>query len=406
MNAGGAAVRALEYRFSAPRWWLARHTGRPALAVRRSGVGLRTLVPPEPPGPDWVSLRVRLAGICGSDVALLRGRSGPQLSPFVSFPAVLGHEVLGVAEAGALAGRRVVLDPFLGCLTRSLDPCPACAEGQSAWCHRFAEGALAPGMLLGYCRGLPGGWGERLVAHGSQLHAVPDALDDDTAVLAEPLAVSLHAVLAEPVAPGSRVLVIGAGTIGLCVLAALSLLRAPAESVVVARHPLQARLATALGASVVVAGVRAAEEEATRRGWGRRWPGLMGTTGWTGGFDRVFDAVGSASSLAAALRLARAGGAVDLLGCAGGLPDLDLTPVWAHELRLRGSCGYGPEPAFGGAHTLACALRLLASRPDLPLRDLVTHRFPLQGYRAALHAAFAHRESGSVKVVFAPERGA
>ena len=400
-------MRALEYDFSPVRWLAARHLGSraPGLAVRFSGLRLRNPPPPAPPGPDWVSVRVRLAGICGSDIAMLRGRTGPQLSPFVSFPAVPGHEVLGVVEKGPLVGRRVVLDPFLGCRCRGLPPCPACAQGHTALCHRFAEGALAPGMLLGYCRDLPGGWAERMVAHVTQLHPVPDGVDDASAVLAEPLAVALHAVLAAPLVGEDRVLVVGAGTVGLCVLAALRLLDAQADVVVVARHPGQREHAKALGASEVVGDVEAAERLAARRGWGAGHAGLLGTRGWSGGFDRVFDAVGSASSVAGALRLARAGGRVDLLGCSGVLPHLDLTPAWAHELHVQGFCGYGSEPAAGGGHTIALALRLLAERPSLPLRALVTHRFPLARYREALAAAFFHRRSDSVKVVLTPEHG-
>jgi threonine dehydrogenase-like Zn-dependent dehydrogenase len=340
-------------------------------------------------------------------VALLRGRTGPTLSTFVSFPAVLGHEVLGVAQAGALAGRRVVLDPFLPCRTRGLPPCPACAEGRTALCHRFADGALAPGMLLGYCRDLPGGWAEQVLAHESQLHEVPEGLADEAAVLAEPLAVALHAVLAAPPGPGSRVLVLGAGTIGLCVLAALRLLPGPGgvHAVAVARHPGQARLAAALGARAVSA-ADAAERFAVAEGWGAPRPGLLGARGWIGGFDRVFDAVGSGGSMAAALRLARAGGRVDLLGCSGRLPGLDLTWAWAHELEVHGYCGYGAEPSAGGAHTIEVAMRLQAGHPEVDLGALLTHRFPLERHREALRAAFFHRRSGAIKVAFAPGEGA
>ena len=398
---------ALVYGFSPPRWLLARHAGRlPALAVALSGVTLRRMPAPEPPGPDWVRVRVRLAGICGTDVSALTGQTGPQLSPFVSFPAVMGHEVLGVVEDGPWAGRRVVLDPFLGCRVRGLPECPACAAGQTAVCHRFAEGALPPGMLLGYCRGLPGGWSERLVAHVSQLHPVPDGVDDASAVLAEPLAVAAHAVLPHLPEPAARVLVIGAGTIGLSVVAALTLLGAAAETVVVARRPAQAALAARLGAGRRVRGVGEAERLAEEQGWGRGFPGLLGTRGWTGGFDQVFDAVGAPATLAAALRLTRAGGRAVLLGCSGRMPRLDLTDLWSHEITVDGTCGYGREAGAADAHTLDLVLQRMAERPDVPVCDLVTHRYPLQAYRQALRAAFFHRQSGAVKVVFDLGEGA
>jgi len=257
-------------------------------------------------------------------------------------------------------------------------------------------------MLLGYCRDLPGGWAERLLAHDSQLHPVPPGLPDDAAVLAEPLAVALHPFVERPVAAGDRVLVLGAGAIGLLVLAALALTGARAETVVVARHGHQAEEARRLGAGTVLRSLAEVEPLAMARGWGGRRRGLFGVWGWTGGFDRVVDAVGSPATVSLALRLARPGGRVDLLGAAGRLPDLDLTPLWAHELEVHGFCGYGAEPAAGGRHTIALALDALARRPDLGLERLVTHRFPLPAYRAALEAAFDLRRSRAVKVVFAP----
>ena len=399
---------ALVYGFSPAGWLAARHLGKrvPSLAVALSGVRLREIPPPAPPGPDWVRVRVLLSGVCGTDIAMLRGRTGPQLSPFVSFPAVPGHEVLGVAQDGDLAGRRVVLDPFLGCTPRGLPACPACAAGQPALCHRFADGRLAPGMLIGTCRDLPGGWSEEVVAHRSQLYPVPDGVDDLSAVLAEPLAVALHPLLQAPPRAAARVLVIGAGTIGLCAVAAHSLHGGGAHVVAVARHPEQRRQARALGAADVVPDLDAAARLAVERGWSRVYPGLLGVTARTGGYDRVVDAVGSAASLAGALRLVGAGGRIDLLGCSGTLPEVDLTWLWAHEVQLAGFCGYGRESAADGRHTIALALDLLSGAAAQPLAGLVTHRFPLEAYRAGLSAAFFHSRSGAIKVVLEAPEGA
>jgi len=120
------------------------------------------------------------------------------LSPFSSFPAILGHEVVAVVEeagtgADVATGQRVVLDPIISCAVRGLDPCPGCRAGTPALCRRAAEGDLSPGMLIGFCRDLPGGWSEGMLAHSSQLHAVPKQLSDEAAALIEPLACGLHA---------------------------------------------------------------------------------------------------------------------------------------------------------------------------------------------------------------------
>jgi len=125
---------------------------------------------PALPGPDWVRIRPLLAGICGSDTALLTGRASPILSPFASFPAILGHEVVGmVEEAGSAVevrtGERVVVDPIISCFVRGLEPCTDCRDGLPALCRHAADGSLSPGMLIGYCRDLPGAWSEAMLAH-------------------------------------------------------------------------------------------------------------------------------------------------------------------------------------------------------------------------------------------------
>jgi hypothetical protein len=82
--------------------------------------------PPPLPGSDWVRVRPLLAGVCGTDLGLLTGHASSILSPFASFPAVLGHEVVGAVEE---TGERVVVDPIIGCVVRGLDPCRWCAAG-------------------------------------------------------------------------------------------------------------------------------------------------------------------------------------------------------------------------------------------------------------------------------------
>ncbi|HET6381349.1 MAG TPA: alcohol dehydrogenase catalytic domain-containing protein, partial [candidate division Zixibacteria bacterium] len=251
-------------------------------------VGLDRFPSPPLPGPDWVRLRPALSGVCGTDVALLTGKTSAVLSPFASFPAVLGHEVLAeVVEpgpaSGMAGGERVVLDPLLGCVVRGLEPlCTWCAAGQPGHCLRLAEGRFAPGPMVGFCADLPGGWSEELVAHASQLHRAPDALRDEAAVLVEPLSVALHAVLAEPPADGQRVLVIGGGTLGLLTLAALRLVAPGAEVTVVARHPAQRELARRLGAAAVVGSPLQA---ATERAGARRYRSILGEDVLTGGVE-------------------------------------------------------------------------------------------------------------------------
>lgn len=354
------------------------------------------------PGPDFVRVRMAKAGICGSDLAALKGTMSASLSPFSSFPAVMGHEGTGtVVEAAGDASRwlgsRVVGDPFLGCAVRGLEPCAACAAGRPCLCTRTTEGRFSAGMIQGVCRDLPGTWAEETFYHVSQLHWVPDGVGDDVAVLVEPLAVSLHAVLATPPPAGSRTFVIGDGPIALLTLAALRLVGHAGEVAVLVRHPTRRPGPAAFGA-VAIPEAAGLERIASQFG-ARTVRALDGTTVLLGGADVVYDAVGSARGLAVALAAVRPGGRICLVGSPGRTSGLDVSSIWAKEVALTGVLGYGSEPAFGGRHTFDVAMELLARGHDLPLADLITDRFPLTEAPAAL-GLFARRQLTAGKVIF------
>jgi threonine dehydrogenase-like Zn-dependent dehydrogenase len=356
--------------------------------------------PSPPPGGDWVRVRPTLAGICGTDMALLTGHASAVLSPFASFPAVLGHEVVGVVEED---GQRVVVDPIIGCVVRGLEPCRRCAAGQARFCERATEGAIAPGILIGFCADLPGGWSDAMAVHRSQLHPVPDTVSDEAAVLLEPFSVALHAVLAGPPAAGDRVLVIGAGTLGLLTVAALRLTAPRADVVLLARHGRQRAIGERLGATIERAGRGAAVRAAERHAGARLHRSILGQAVLTGGFSQVYDAVGSRQSLTDALSAADAGARVVLVGGPGELGGLDWTLAWARELRIEGTYVYGPEPSIAGApHTMDEAIRLVAAHPELPLAEMVTHTYPLAEYRQAMRTVLHRGPSGAIKVAFRP----
>ncbi len=371
-------------------------------------LGMSSYTLPDLPGPAWARLRPTLAGICGSDIAMLTGRASATLSPFSSFPAILGHEVLAVVEeagpeAGVTVGQRVVLDPIISCLVRGLEPCQGCRDGSPALCRRATEGDLAPGMLVGFCHDLPGGWSEGMLAHASQLHAVPVELSDEAAALAEPLACGLHAVLARPPEDGERALVIGGGAIGLGTLAALRLVAPTAEVTIVVRHRVQADLAAQLGAHHVVIDHRGdgAHRAAVQHAGAREHAALVGSSTLTGGFEAVYECVGNAASLEAAQGVTAPRGHLALIGSVAIVKGLDLTLAWARELRITGNYVYGREASLPGQpHTIDHLLGLLAAPGAPDVSGLVTHRFRLQDWRAALRAAMGRGRAASVKVVF------
>jgi threonine dehydrogenase-like Zn-dependent dehydrogenase len=376
---------ALRYTPSLPRY-LAARAGAPAGG---GSLALEEVRPPRLPGRDWLPVRPRLSGICGSDQSMLSGHASLHLGSLTSGPFVPGHEVVGEITAGPRRGERVVVQPALGCAVRGIDPpCPECAEGLPALCRNVVDGTISAGLQTGYCRDVGGGWSEGLVAHESQLHSVPDDLPDEDAVLVEPLACALHAAAIADPQPGHRVAVVGAGTIGLLTVAALRA-HAPAATVLcAAKHPAQEAAARRFGADHACRVGNLAAEGARVTG-ARRLVGHGGRELLLGGFDRVLECVGSGAALQAAVALCRPRGRVVLVGMPGAL-HADLAPAWLRELELRGAYGYGAD-TFAQAMELARRLR--------PGR-LIDRGWPLQSYRRALSEAPRGARAGRPKTVF------
>lgn len=394
-----------------PRYLATRAVGRlwrPAFWSSLSPVHLADIPEPRLPGLDWAKVRVDLAGICGSDLHLVLLETSASASVYASMPFVIGHENVGtVVEAGPDAsvdlGTRVVVEPLLPCVTRGFaELCPACARGDYNLCSRFAEGPLSPGIGHGACRDVGGSWGGVMLAHRSRLVRVPSEVPDEQAVMVEPLAVAVHAVLRFVPADAATVLVVGAGTIGLVVVAALRALRPASRAFVLARHAHQADLARQMGASAVITsrGNQHYREIAGLTGAKLLRP-LLGPPVLTGGVDATLECVGSARSIDDALRVTRAGGVVVLVGLATA-PRVDWTPIWLREIVVRGSAYYAQERVNGqSVRSIDLAMDLLASgRVDL--RPLITHRFRLYDYRQAINVALDKRRHRAVKVVLDP----
>jgi len=129
---------------------------------------------------------------------------------------------VGSKVSSVQVDQRVVLEPALGCSVRGFqEMCAPCNEGYYGNCERVMLGDISPGIQTGYCRDTGGGWGTQMFAHESQLHPVPDEIPDQAAVLVEPLSCAVHGVLKAQIPEGSRVLVIGCGSIGLLTIAAI-----------------------------------------------------------------------------------------------------------------------------------------------------------------------------------------
>ena len=184
-----------------------------------------------------------------------------------------------------------------------------------------------------------------MLAHRSQLWAVPSEMDERAAVLVEPLACAIHSVFRANVPEGADVLVIGAGTVGILTLIALRRFANPGRVIVAAKHTRQRGAATMAGADEVVRPEHAAEG-GPPRGQRVKLTPERGQDFLLGGADVVFECTGSKSALDMALRTTKAGGRVVVSGIPGS--GADLTPLWFRELELVGAYTSGMETVGDG----------------------------------------------------------
>ncbi|MEP9382851.1 zinc-dependent alcohol dehydrogenase [Nocardioides cheoyonin] len=389
---------ALEMFRSVPKTMIGKAAGgRIPMLLTGLAAPLRlvTIDPPQVDGPGWARLRVRLSGICGSDLGMLSGKTSLYFSAVVSLPFVPGHEVVAelLEDCEDLpAGTRVVVDPVLTCAVRGVEQCQACERGETNRCSRITVGDLSPGLQTGFCHDTGGGWSQQLVAHRSQLHAVPDGLSDEQALLIEPVACAVHTALRAGVRPGDRVLVSGAGAVGLLVTLALRELTSAGEVLVVAKHGHQRELAQDFGATEVVA-----PKETLRRV--RRATGAFqlepeySSPYLLGGVDVAIDAVGSKQSLETCLHATRAGGRVVLSGMPAAA---DLSAAWFRELDV-----VGTYASARGEDAFAKATELVAHDSVARMSKTVAS-YPLHRWREALDHAHSAGRLGTVKVAFDP----
>ena len=313
------------------------------------------------PAPGEATVRMVAAGVCGSDTHAWHGRH-----PFIALPYAPGHEVVGVVEqlpGGETAlsvGQRVTVEPTLPCWH-----CKQCRAGRENLCENLAF------FGCGYAQG---GMADVFTIPADRLHAVPDELDDRQAVLVEPLATPVHAVrLAGPVA-GKAVAVVGAGTIGLMVLAVVQQ-HGAARVVVTDVLADKRRRALDLGAHAVVDAARDDVVDAVRDALGES-------------ADVVFDCVAVQRTVEQAIAMALKAGTVVVVGVPAVDVRVPLPVMQDQQVRIQGSATYVAED-FAAAFAL---LRSGAVRAD----DFVTGVYPLD----EVADAFAASTSGEhVKVI-------
>jgi threonine dehydrogenase-like Zn-dependent dehydrogenase len=285
---------------------------------------------PAPAARDGeVLVRVTTAGVCETDLQLIKG--------YMGFRGVLGHEFVGVAESGPYAGRRVVGEINCACWT-----CDMCGRGLPTHCrNRTVLGILNH----------DGAFADLIAVPQRNLHLVPDSLPDEVAVFTEPVAAAFQVPAQIPVGADDRIVVLGDGRLGnLCaqVLAARS-----SRVLVVGKHPEKLALLQAMGIETALLGAHSGPEgppprsgEGPARRSGEGPPPRSGDDAvWSGdlpehGADIVVDCTGSETGLPTALRLVRPRGTIVLKTTVAGTQTLAWAPFVIDEVTLVGSrCG-------------------------------------------------------------------
>lgn len=339
-------------------------TMRRAIADPLVGVRLETAPRPVPAAGE-VLVRSSLVGICGSDTHALAGHH-----PFLTAAYVPGHEAIGRVESvgdgvsGFRAGQRVLLKPNVAC-----GRCLNCREDRSNACESLAWIGCDPS------RRFSGAMADAFVAPAANLFAIPDTVDDDTAVLVECLATPVHAARIAGDLHGRRVVVLGAGTIGaLCIVAA----RDAGATTVVATDMDEDKLAraTRIGADAgVLASADAVDEEVLAALGGRA--------------DVVFDCVAAEFSIAQAVRLLRRAGTLLLVGVPPRPAAVNLPIIQDWELRVQGCAAYTESD-------IITSIRI-AAEGRLPASEIISARYPLDDVVRAFDRASA-QASGKVLI--------
>ncbi|GHO44080.1 alcohol dehydrogenase catalytic domain-containing protein [Ktedonospora formicarum] len=352
---------------------------------------------------SWVRVRNRLAGICGSDLHLVEADGDLRIS-LAALPGhkrlYPGHEVVGeVVEIGDTVehlrvGDRVVLQHGPNCISQGAEPvCRFCSEGF----YNLCEYGNLPGP-----HAIGGGWSEEMVLPEQQLFRIPSWMSDEQAVLLEPTAVALHAVLRALPRPDSQALIIGAGTIGLLTLQILRALAPQVEISVLARHPFQIEQATRLGAHHIIythdsyLGVQTVTNARPYNGW-------FGNHALVGGFETIYDTIGTKRTLPHALRWACARANLVLVGVHLYPMHIDLTPIWNQEIKLIGSMSHGLEhwpPHSGQPRSTFDAATELIQAGQIEPEQFLTHRFAITDYQQALETAMGKGQTHAIKVAF------
>jgi len=356
------------------------------------------------PGPCWIRIKNLACGICATDLSLLFMTANPSVAP-AALPGLqrfyLGHEAVGVVtETGPgvtrfKVGDKVIMDKhFYGAngLNLELDKlCEMCAQGETNFCLNKSDYPYL---------GVGGGFGDSYVTHETGVYLYPSELTLDQAVLVEPLGIGTHAVLRHPPNQGAKVLIIGAGMIGLSVLMAVKATQPACEVTVISRYDFQSQMAERLGAKNIL-GDKDGYQGIAQVSGGKFFSAPMNKGIVVGGFDIIYDCVGDSNTLNDCLRWVKANGKVVMVGAhMQPMTKVDMVPIWYHQIELVGVVAHSYEHHHGEhKHTYDWVIEFM--KEGLYKTDgFITHRFPYADYKQAIALANGHKgKPKAIKVI-------
>ncbi len=369
---------------------------------------------------DWCVLKTKLSGICGSDhkQIFLDGNRDNPMTALISWPQVLGHEVVGYLEKGKFksnlkVGDRIVLNPWISCVSRQIKPpCIACQSGKNTLCRNFNKGNLTPGIHTGNSSDVTGGFAEYLPAHESMTIPIPDDITWEQALLSDPFSVAFHSILKVSVKPGSICAVYGCGNLGLLTILILKKVFDDVQVIAISRFSHQAAMAKKFGADLVINSSptkRVIEEIADHVNCDIF--SLKGKRPWLiEGVDYLFDTVASPETLETGIRIVKArkkdtetnrllSGVIVVTGVSSP-KRYEWTPWYFKEISIIGSNAFAIEEFEDHReHAYFHYFRFLQEGRLNPT-PIITHKFPLEEYKKAFLTARAQKKHKSIKVIF------
>jgi 2-desacetyl-2-hydroxyethyl bacteriochlorophyllide A dehydrogenase len=324
--------------------------------------------------PDWVLIKVRATGICGSDLHFYKEKPFvPIISEIGKGRYVPGHEFsgevykLGLKVKGLKEGDRVGVEPIVGC-----GKCQWCKVGWYNLCEHY--------KLIGFH--FIGGMAEYCVAPAENCFKLSDNVSFESAAMLDCIAVAIHAVNKAEIRGGDSVLIVGAGTIGLFALQA-ALIQGASDVYVVGKYEFQLEKARKLGATAVI---NAKNENFSEK--------IMEITSGKG-VDKVIEAVGGASSVISdVLDVTRKKGTIVTTGIFTRPLSIDFFKILTKELTITSSWGYC---YFDRRKEFEIALDFLA-KEKINTQELITHKYPLEKVSEAFETSLNKDKEKSMKV--------